>query len=201
MLPDILSVAMRALSFVSALQAAGAALFLVMFGRWLAGSTGGIRRIARYAALIGIAFVCAHTGLEAARMAGDMSGMFDASLQRIVLESSAAAAASARILGLALVALAAGSKGPTSIVTSVSGAILVTFSFVLTGHTAVHEQRWLLAPVLWVHVAIVAFWFGALMPLYVVSHRESLQVTARVVAAFSALAIYLVPVIFIAGLV
>jgi putative copper export protein len=68
------------------------------------------------------------------------------------------------------------------------------------GHTTVHAARWALAPLLIAHVFIVAFWFGALAPLYLASQRESPQTAARLVSAFSVLAIWLVPIIFVAGL-
>jgi putative copper export protein len=69
------------------------------------------------------------------------------------------------------------------------------------GHTATHEQRWLLAPALIVHVLIVAFWFGALWPLYRVTRNETFSAAGAVVERFSAIALWLVPAIFVAGLV
>jgi putative copper export protein len=49
------------------------------------------------------------------------------------------------------------------------------------------------------HLLIVAFWFGALWPLYLVTLRESRERMARVIAVFSAAAVWLVPVILVAG--
>jgi hypothetical protein len=89
---DVLSVALRALSFVFLLQATGVAFFVAIFGRRLGDSRGTIRRLSRWAALLALACVAGHYALEAARMAGELSGMWDASLQRIVLSSSNGAA-------------------------------------------------------------------------------------------------------------
>jgi putative copper export protein len=50
------------------------------------------------------------------------------------------------------------------------------------------------------HLLIVAFWFGALAPLYWVTHCEALDHAAGVVAGFSAIAGWLVPGILVAGL-
>jgi putative copper export protein len=68
------------------------------------------------------------------------------------------------------------------------------------GHTATHEQRWLLAPLLVVHVIIIAFWFGALRPFQLAARHDDLAVNGCVIERFSKLAVWLVPVILIAGL-
>jgi hypothetical protein len=80
-MPDILSAVLRALSFVLQLQAAGAVFFAAAFGPALTISLTGIRALARSTALAAILAVAAQYALESARMAGEMSGVFDASLQ------------------------------------------------------------------------------------------------------------------------
>lgn len=200
MLADILSVLLRSLSFVGMLQGAGAALFLAIFQRQLSvASLGSIRALARYAALSGAVLVLAQGALEAARMAGELPGVLDLSLQELVLTSSLGVTIALRVVGLLLIGSTVRADNPLSLTVSVIGAALVAFSFAITGHTAVHAQRWLLAPLLMTHVLIVAFWFGALVPLHLASQRESLPVAASLVAAFSRIAGLLVPGIFIAG--
>ena len=81
-----------------------------------------------------------------------------------------------------------------------AGAAALVVAFVLTGHTAVHGARWLLAPLLALHVAIVAFWFGALAPLYMVIAREPTQVACTVLQQYSRFAGMLVPLIPALGL-
>jgi putative copper export protein len=81
------------------------------------------------------------------------------------------------------------------------GATLAVVAFTLTGHTSVSPERWFLIVALAVHVLIVAFWLGALLPLYVATRREQAPAAARVVAAFSVAATWLVPGIFLAGVV
>jgi putative copper export protein len=49
------------------------------------------------------------------------------------------------------------------------------------------------AGLLMVHLLIVAFWFGGLWPLYVVSLRETPTQAAVVIERFSAVAAWLVP--------
>ena len=199
MTPDHVSVVLRALSLIALLQAVGASLFVVAFGRYSSDSMGPIRRTAGWSALAGGALLVAQYAIEAARMADDWSGITDPALQSLALKSAGGAALVARILGLSLVSIGlrlgtSGARTATAI-----GAILAAGSFALTGHTSEHPLRALLAPLLVFHVLIVAFWLGSLIPLYLTTTRESAERAARVVDAFSALATWLVPGIAIAG--
>ena len=199
-MPDILSAVLRALSFVFLLQAAGVALFIALFGRLLSGSADAIRRLGRISAIVGAASVVGHFGLEAPRMAGDFSGMWDLSLQKTALYSAAGVAFGVKVLGLVLLAASLGRDGKIFRTGWIFGAALAVTAFLLTGHTSVHAERWMLAPLLAVHLLIIAFWFGALLPLNQACAREPPVVAAKVVNAFSAIATWLVPVIFLAGL-
>jgi putative copper export protein len=69
----------------------------------------------------------------------------------------------------------------------------------LTGHTSTGYWHWLLVPLLLTHLLIVAFWFGSLWPLCLVTLRESRERAARVVTLFSSAAFWLVPLILAAG--
>jgi putative copper export protein len=200
MLPDIVSVGLRALSFVALFQAAGAVIFVAAFGRELTYSSAEISRLGRWAAIAALVLVLAHYSLEAARMAGSFSGLSDATLQGMVLHSSSAAMVALRTLGLLYIAIGLRRSEEWRIVLGVVGATLAVASFVLMGHTAVHSARWILALMLIVHLLVVAFWFGALLPLYVVSKRENFPAAAKVIDAFSRLATWLVPGILVAGL-
>jgi len=100
---DVLSVALRTLSFLFLLRAGGVALFIAVFGRYLSSSQSAIRRVGELSGLLGIACVAGHFVLEAARMAGELAGVMDASLQKTVLKSANGAAFALRVLGLAIV--------------------------------------------------------------------------------------------------
>jgi copper resistance protein D len=198
---DVLSVALRALSFVFLLQAIGVAFFVAIFGRRLGDSRRTIRRLSRWAALLALACVAGHYALEAARMAGELSGVWDASLQRIVLSSSNGAAFILRVLGLSVVAVALRGESARSMIASVSGATIVLSAFIVTGHTTAHPERWFLGALLLVHVAVIAFWFGGLLPLYWVSVRERQAAAAALIESFSVWASWLVPLILLAGVI
>ena len=47
------------------------------------------------------------------------------------------------------------------------GTALTIASFAVMGHTATSDWRWLLAPLLMLHLAAAAFWFGGLAPLLI----------------------------------
>jgi copper resistance protein D len=222
---DILSVILRALSFVLQLQAAGAVFFAAAFGPALTISLTSVRSLARMTAVAAFCVVACHYFLEAGRMAGDVSGVLDGSLQTLAWNSSTGGAFSVRELGLLLIiaGMQASSvrlttdrffKSSTALspafwlkrlssrgftIAGVSGAVLVAASFTLTGHTSSSGWRWLLVPLLLAHLLIVAFWFGSLGPLYLVTLREPRDRAARVVTLFSSAAFWLVPLIMLAG--
>jgi putative copper export protein len=58
-----------------------------------------------------------------------------------------------------------------------------------------------LAPLLALHLLIVAFWFGALVPLAIVSRAETPPNAAQIVERFSVVAGMLVPLIALAGFI
>jgi putative copper resistance protein D len=201
MLADTISIVLRALSFVLLFQAAGAAFFDAAFGRELTLTRGAVARIGALAAWTAVPFVLGHYLLEAARMMGEMGGMLEGALQARVLHSSAGAMVSLRILGLLLIGYGLQGDGEGRRCSSVIGATLAMASFALVGHTAASAERWLLSAMLVIHLLIVAYWFGALIPLYLVAARENAAQAALIIERFSQIAAWLVPGILIAGVV
>jgi copper resistance protein D len=198
---DVLSVSLRALSFVLLFQAAGVAIFVATLGRRLTSSRGAVRRLGWAAALAAMLLVVGHYALEAARMAGDMSGVLDPSLQGMVWNSSSRAALTCRLAGLLLIAMGLRGVDGRWAPLAVPGAVLVILAFTLTGHTSVNAHHWVLAGLLMVHLLVIAFWFGALWPLYIASLRETPARASEIIERFSAVATWLVPVILLAGTV
>ena len=197
---DALSVTLRALSFVLLYQAAGVSIFLAVFGRRLADSWNAARVLGQVAALAGVVLVVGHYALEAARMAGEVPGVWDPVLQGIMWHSSAGTALILQLVGLSLIAMGLQrSQGRWSTLATL-GAVLACLAFTLTGHTSVAAHRAMLAPLLAIHLLVVAFWFGALGPLYLASLRERPVRTSELIEAFTAVATWLVPVILVAGL-
>lgn len=200
MLVDVLSVTLRALSFVALFQAAGSAMFIALFGHEIPDTARAIRGLGAISAVAAGVLALGHYALEAGRMSGDLAGMTDMSLQGLVLHSSSSVALAWRLVGLALVVVGMRTANISGTVLSLIGATLAIGAFTFTGHTATHPMRWLLSILLLGHLLVVAFWFGALAPLYRVSSREPAGVAASVIEAFSKLAVWIVPGLLIAGL-
>jgi putative copper export protein len=203
--PDLLSVILRAAAFVCLFQAAGTALFMALFGGLLVASRPIIVRIGCLAALVAAPLLLAHAAIAAARMAGDYAGLADAGLQRLGWYSPDGAAQALQAAGALCIAAGLRSGDATEIrarssrLPALVGVLLALLPFLLTGHTSDHPLRAWLAPLLAVHVLIIAFWFGALAPLYIVVARESAAVAAQTLRAFSVYATWLVPLILVAG--
>lgn len=199
---DAVVVGLRALTFVALFQATGTAIFSFLFGGGLSGpSATRVRKLARVSALIGLALNVSYYVLTPARFAGSFGGAFDPGLQRLLLDSSAGFANIVRIVGLATLAASLGTGGRGSRVFAAAGIGLALASFVLMGHTSIHAWRWLLAPLLLVHLVVAAAWFGALVPLCWIAREEPVETSGALISRFSALAARTVPAIFVCGLV
>lgn len=194
---DVAWLVLRAVSFALTLQAAGMALFRVQLGRLAPHAAAAVAADSRRVALAALLAVLAQCLMEPTHLAGDMSGLGDAQLLQLALGSSGPELA-ARLAGLVCLALAARRAAPSTLL-SVAGVALAVLSFALSGHVPRSGRAVLLVPVLLVHVSIVAYWVGALWPLYRASRLEPASAVARLLTAFSRVAIWWVPVIAVAG--
>lgn len=202
MTADFLSIAVRALSFIALFQAAGIALFLTCVVRSASfDAAGRVRRLGMTTAGAGMVLVLAHYLLEAARMAGDLAGVLDPSLQTLVMQSSSSAALGLRLVGLGVLLVSFRMVGITAMRVSLVGVVLALAGFLAVGHTSTHSPRTMLALLLFLHLVVVAFWFGGLVPLHLTAKRETPGTAAQIVERFSSLAIWLVPGLFVAGVV
>ena len=200
MLVDGLSAGLRALSFIALFQATGAAIFLVFFGALIIRTRPVVQRLAIVSALVAIGLLILQYLLEAARMGGDLASVMDGELQTLALHSSAARALAFRAAGLALLIFALRMKGAAGNPLCAAAVVVALVGFTMMGHTESHRPRWLLAPLLLAHLIVVAFWFGALVPLRLASSHESARIAGAAIAAFSSAAAWIVPVLFVAGL-
>jgi putative copper export protein len=197
---DLAWVALRGAGLVLLFQGVGAALFSLAFERLLTRAGPAIRRSALRASGGALAVLAAQYFMEPVRLAGEWAGIADASLHRMVLGSSLGASLGARLAGLLGVAIGLSRSGPVAKAAALAGSVAALASFALTGHTSVAPHRLLLASLLLAHLAIVAFWFGSLWPLRQVLALEPREQAARLVEAFSSAAVWLVPLIPLAGI-
>ncbi len=196
---DALVIGLRAIGFVALFQAAGAALFLALYREHAARPWADeLRLVARIAALIALVAAVLHYVLTPARMAGDFGSTFDPALESLLLRSSSGSAHIVRVVGLAILLLSLDRASKLNTWVASSGAALALLSFLLMGHTVIHEQRFLLAPLLLIHVVVAAVWLGALAGLYLAA-REDGTASGPLVARFSAHATSVVPALFVCG--
>lgn len=200
---DVLSLILKGLSLIALFQSAGMALFLGLFGEAIDARCGQctqhIKHISHRTALIGIALLALYQIFAGARMLGELSGILDITMQLRALQPSSGVALITSLIGLLLITLAGRQSGSRhNTITSV-GITLVIVSFTITGHSSVHPSRWLMMPLLLIHLWAVAFWFGSLQPLRLLTTHDS-KIAASIVAQFSRIASCLVPCIAIAGI-
>jgi len=101
-----------------------------------------------------------------------------------------------RFTGLGTLALALWRAHPGL---ALPAALVALGSFLVSGHTLVDAHRVLLLPLLAVHVGVAAFWFGALGCLRRLAYPQTALVYAAVLRRFSARALWLVPLLALAG--
>jgi len=196
---DWLWLVLRAAGLMLTLQAAGTALFNAGFARRLVRAAPVLRRLGVRAGIGALAVLGVQVLFEPVHLAGEWSGLADSTMLRLFAEASTARALAVRIVGVACLVLGLRAASPRRQLLAPFGSFLAVGSFLLTGHTAVSPRRLLLAPLLFLHLSIVAFWFGSLWPLRQLTALEARADAARVIAAFSAVAVWLVPVIALAG--
>jgi copper transport protein len=84
-----------------------------------------------------------------------------------------------------------------------AGAALIAASRTLAGHAASHEPRLVLAPALFVHLAVAAFWLGSLIALSRALQRSPSTALAwsagKAIGRFSTCASVAVPLLLVAG--
>jgi putative copper resistance protein D len=190
---------LRAAGFTLLLQAAGAALFVAAFGTRLTRSAAAVRRTGRNTAVAALCVLAGQYLIEPVHMAGEWAGLTDATLHHLVLTSATGATLALRAAGIVAVMGGLSCRGRAWLAAALTGVVAVMVSFILTGHTAVHPQRLLLAALLLIHLLCVVFWFGALGPLRQVCALEPREAAAQVLKKFSAAALWLVPLLALAG--
>lgn len=197
---DVVAIGLRAATCAAALLAAGLPIFLLLHGHLLDRSSRRIRSTVFPSALAALALLTLHALVEPVRLAGAWSGVLDPSLHGLLMSSDFGTTLAVRALGLTLIAGSARAAERSGTGLAMIGATLTAASFAFMGHTAADPQRWLLAPLLLVHLLAIAFWFGSLGPLLTVTRFETADIASKVVARFSRTAICVVPLVLLAGL-
>jgi putative copper export protein len=197
---DLVSVLLRWLEFVALFQTIGAGLFLLLFRQTLRETAVRIRFLILGSALTVAVLATGHYALEAGRLSGTWEGIADPDMQSLVWDSPAGTVWIERVLAAVLLSLSSRAGHALSISAATAGVVLVAMSFMALGHTALLSAPPWLPLLLVMHVSIAGFWFGGLVPLMWVACQEQAALAAVVVEQFSRRAIWLVPGLFVAGI-
>jgi len=197
---DALWLLLRAAGFVLLLQATGSVLFLAQVaGAVDTSGAGAIRALGLRTTLAALALVLAQGLYEPLHLAGAWDGWSDPSLRRLVFLSAGGVAFWLRVAGLAGVALAL-RRAPRGLRgLALPAALVALASFLVSGHTLLDAHRVILAPLLALHVLVAAFWFGSLAALRALLAMAPVVPIAPALAQFSRRAVWLVPLLALAG--
>jgi len=179
--------------YASTLVAAGASLFrLVLVDHPALERSTGCRRSIVVAAGLAIVLTLLQAPLQAGFLAGGtLAGALDPALLAAVVDTGQGPRIALLLAGLLLLhgVLAAPRHAALGKAASVLGAALIVAAYTQVGHTVGGEPRGLLAALLALHLGAVAFWVGALIPLYrLVGQPADRQQAARTLRRFGQVA-------------
>lgn len=197
-----LAVIVKALTYATSFFAGGGFLFVALFkGRLNVTEQASMRLAFRRAAILAILFSLMRIAVMNGMLGGEWLLMWSADLTLGVLQSREGLATGLRLAGLLLL-LAALQIRPsiTAALIGLLGTLLAMTSFAWMGH--VSEVPGLAIPrvLIAVHLFAVAYWLGALWPLYrVASAREELPRISAIMQRFGRMAMGIVTLLLLAG--
>jgi putative copper resistance protein D len=197
---DTAAIAVKATLYGATLAAAGGVFFLTYSVSLLeAVDRASIRRRLGILIAVALAASVARVLVTAASMSGDASGMLDAGLLALVWHGGEARSALVRAAGLLLAApVLAADRRPG--VWASAGAAGAATSFAWVGHLHAAGLRWATL-LLGIHLLAVAFWVGALWPLWLLARGDDAQRVAAPAARFGRAAVGAVSLLLLAGVI
>ncbi len=185
--------------YTSALLAVGTASFTLTLGP--PGDAVTARFGMTTAFLAALAFTLA-IGLGGGNMLGQgPEALLSHGTWLMAVHTSLGDSAALGVIGMLCVAQGFRRTGKRHTVFLALGVLLGIGGFLVTGHAATAAPRWLMAPVVAVHLAAAAFWLGSLFPLFVIVRAKPAAEAAAVVRRFSRLAVIAVAMIVVSGAV
>ncbi len=179
-----LGVVLRALYYVASIGAAGLAFFLIGFGHRLRPHEASrLRRAVLAAVAAGLAFSVIALALRVLVLTAGAS-MTDIAVWEAMMRSRIGDAFLLRSAGLVLVAAAAMPWRAGPAIAAVGG-VLVLGSYAAMGHSMLFRPRQEIAALVVLHLGVVAFWVGSLLPLLWVAQRPDGQETIALLQDWS----------------
>jgi len=196
---DAAAVVAKAITYAATLGAAGGIFFLAYSdGLVPDGRRLRMRRLIALLMLVSAIASGARIPLLAGSMSGDLAGAFNGTFIDMILGAGEGRASGIRIVGLILAAAAMRWKRRPSAVALV-GAIVAATSFAWVGHAHAAVPNRVPTLLLCMHLLCVAFWIGALAPLYLVARDGNAAEIALTATRFGKIAIGAVGLLIAAG--
>lgn len=173
--------AMKTLMFVAMFVGIGGAAFSA-----LAPLPSPARTIAVWLTALGILIAPITLGLQGLDALGlALPSFFDGGAWRTALVTSYGATAIAATVAFACSFAALQiPPGKVSVALSLAGATLAALSLAMSGHASAASPQWVTRPAVFLHIAGLLFWIGALLPLCCLL-REGSEASSRALVRFS----------------
>lgn len=194
---DTARIALRALTYVGSIAAAGGVLFALSFPRAADTIRGDLeRQILIGCCLLLLIEPARYVAFQLAISGGDWSRAFGPDLRWMGMQTPMGQAAAIRLIGAAAL-LAFGMR---SVNIGLIFALTIVASFVFEGHTASAETRTALGTGgLFIHLMAVHWWLGALYPLLTSTRSAEAACLSDVVETFGRRAIWIVAALLAGG--
>lgn len=188
--------------YAAMLLAAGSALATLLLSL-PAATRARTFRVGRAAAIVAAVAYLLAIGFGGAEMVlGSFAAFFDGATWARGLASTLAASAAIGVPAMLLLAWAFSAEvGKSRTGALAVGAAAAIASFLVTGHAATAPPVWLLATVVAVHLAAVAFWFGSLYPLWHSTKTAAVAEAGALMTQFSTRAVWAVGAVVVSGVV
>ena len=181
---DGLAVVVRALYYAATIGAAGLAFFMIGFGHRLRPAEAArLRRTLLGAIVAGLALSVGALALRVLVLTAGAS-MTDIAVWEAMMRSRIGDAFWLRSAGLVLLAAAVMPWRAGPAIAAVGG-VLVLGSYAAMGHSMLFLPRQEIAALVVVHLGVVAFWVGSLLPLLWVAQRPDGAETAALLQDWS----------------
>ncbi|MEP5761630.1 MAG: CopD family protein [Litoreibacter sp.] len=194
-MPDVwglASIATKFALYLGLLTSTGTVFAVLLF------QLSGYRQFILAFASLGVVATLLGFSLNAAMLMGNLSGMTDPEMLRLLWSTSAGTALALRLVGLSILALGL-FMGPIGLRLSMVGGTVVLWSFASTGHIPDRDSM-TLDLILMFHLVAISLWIGVLSPLRKMSLNVStLSDAADLGHRFGKIAIIFVPLLIIGG--
>lgn len=158
------------------------------------------RRLAGIATVSGLFAAPISLGLQGVDALGlDLADLFSGAAWEAAFSTSFGLTVAGCLAALALAGSSLLLRGGPSLALALAALLLAPLSLALSGHAGAAGPRWITRPALFLHIAGIVFWAGALLPLLILLRRGEREASVPL-ARFSAIVPYPVAAIFLSGI-